>query len=291
MINNLYLKLIVFPGFAFLAMHVTSLHAQEEQPNTAKQRVVFEARLSQNGRAIENGVEWRVYSSSTNPGGKLSELGYAFGGSKAFNIASGEYLVHAAYGHAGAVRKIIVTDTGSEGVTEIFSLNAGGLRLQAFAAQNTPISDRLLKFDIYEEELGETGQRKLLARDIKPGEVVAFPVDTYHVVSRFGDLNAEVRADLRVELEKLTEATLTHRAAIMTFRLVREKNGDAVADTAWSILTETGEVIQESTSTFPSMVLSEGNYTAIAKHDETIFSQEFQVRSGINTDVEVLAIN
>ncbi|MEM7069477.1 MAG: hypothetical protein AAF478_11405, partial [Pseudomonadota bacterium] len=106
-----------------------------------------------------------------------------------------------------------------------------------------------------------------------------------------GKLNATVRADLRIRLGKLTEAGLQHRAAILTFRLVRDAGGDAVADTAWSILTENGEVINESNSTFPSMVLAEGNYTAIAKHNEAVYSQDFQVRAGFNKDVEVLVPN
>ena len=96
---------------------------------------------------------------------------------------------------------------------------------------------------------------------------------------------------MRVQPGKLTEANLEHRAAIITFRLVRSLGGDAVADTAWSILTDSGEVIKESKSTFPTMVLSEGNYTAIAKHDDKIYSEDFKVRSGFNKDVEVLTPN
>ncbi|MDJ0612913.1 MAG: hypothetical protein QNJ29_04500 [Rhizobiaceae bacterium] len=253
-----------------------------------KQRVLLQARLSAEGPVIEDGVEWRIFRASSATTGKLEELVYSFGGSKAFDIEPGDYYVHAAYGHAGAVRKISVSNIA---LREEFTLNAGGLKLNATSSSDVRIPNRLLRFDVYEEEILENGNRKLLARNVKPEEIIAFPVGTYHVVSRFGDHNATVRADLRVRLGKLTTAVLQHRAAIITFRLVRQLGGDAVADTAWSILTENGEVIQESTSTFPTLVLAEGNYTAIARHNDAVYSEDFLVRSGFNTDVEVLVPN
>ena len=253
-----------------------------------KQRVLLQARLDSEGPVIKDGVEWRIFSANESGVGELKELAYSFGGSKAFDIEPGDYFVHAAYGHAGAIKKISV---GNVSLREEFTLNAGGLKLNATASNNFPIPSRLLRFDIYAEQVLENGNRKLLAKDVKPDEIIAFPVGTYHVISRFGDLNATVRADLQVRLGKMTEATMQHRAAILTFRLVRQAGGDAVADTAWSVLTENGEVIQESTSTFPTMVLAEGNYTAIAKHNDAVYSEDFEVRSGFNTDIEVLVPN
>jgi hypothetical protein len=272
------LFLIAFAGFIIVA----SAHAQQ------KQRILLQARLTAEGPVIKDGVEWRIYSSNVAGASDLKELVYSFGGSKAFDIEPGEYIVHAAFGHAGAIKKITVDNSA---LKEEFALNAGGLKLGATATGNVPIPKRMLRFDIYEEELLQNGNRKLLARNVKPDEIIAFPVGTYHVVSRFGDLNASVRADLRVRLGKLTEASLQHRASILTFRLVRSAGGDAVADTAWSILTENGEVIQESTSTFPTLVLAEGNYTAIAKHSDSVYSEDFEVKAGYNTDVEVLVPN
>ncbi|MEM7289002.1 MAG: hypothetical protein AAF412_01315 [Pseudomonadota bacterium] len=271
---------------AILVTFSTMLSATADE--SKKQRVMLQARLVADGPVLKDGVEWRIFEVDPTASKDLEELVFSFGGTKVFDVDPGEYYVHAAFGHAAAVRKISVTD---KALREDFALNAGGLKLNATASENVGIPKRLLRFDIYEEELLEDGNRKLLARNVKPDEVVAFPVGTYHVISRFGDFNATVRADLRVQLGKLTEATMTHRASILTFRLVRQQGGDAVADTSWSVLTENGEVIQESTSTFPTMVLAEGNYTAIAKHNDVVYSQDFEVRSGFNRDVEVLILN
>ncbi len=255
---------------------------------TVRQRILLEAKLSETGPIIRDGIEWRIFPLNLQHQDKTEELAYATGGSKAFDIEPGEYIIHAAYGHAGVVKKISI---GNEAVREEINLNAGGLKLLANATGNVRIPTRMLKFNVYEQAIRQDGSRKLLARNIRAGEVTTLPVGTYHVVSTFGKLNATVRADLRVQPGKLTEANLEHRAAILTFRLVRSSGGDAVADTAWSILTDGGEVIKESNSTFPTMVLSEGNYTAIAKHNEKIYSEDFKVRSGYNKDVEVLTPN
>jgi len=255
---------------------------------TNTRNILLEARLSADGPIIREGLEWRIFPYSTSNLQNMEELAYASGGSKAFNVEPGDYIIHAAYGHAGVVKKISV---GDEALREEINLNAGGIKLNATATGNVRIPGRKLKFNIYEQRIRENGTRKLLARDIRPDEIITLPAGTYHIVSTFGQLNATVRADLRIQPGKLTEANLEHRAAILTFRLVRTLGGDAVADTAWSILTEVGEVIKESNSTFPTMVLSEGNYTAIARHDDKVYSQDFKVRSGFNKDVEVLTPN
>ncbi len=243
--------------------------------------------MTETGAPIEAGVEWRVFASAPAADGKLPLLSQATGGVQAFDIPKGEYFIHAAYGHSGAVRRIVVEEKGEQ--RETFTLNAGALQLGGITGTGARIPLNLLRFDVYSDEADERGVRQLIARNLKPNEIVPFPAGTYHVVSQFGSLNAEIRADLRVEAGKVTQATIEHRAARMTFRLVKSTGGDAIANTAWSILTESGDVITESVSAFPAFVLSEGNYTAIARNDEKIYSRDFEVLSGIDQDVELLA--
>lgn len=250
-------------------------------------RLTLEARLVEDGGAIDKGVEWRIFIPQAGANGKLHLLAQAAGGSRAFDITPGEYLVHAAYGHAAAVRRIVVAEGGDQ--RESVVLNAGGLQLSGVTSTGARVPANLLRFDVYENEADERGIRQLIARAIKPNQIVPFPAGTYHVVSQYGDLNAEIRADLRVEPGKVTQATIEHRAARVTFRLVRDEGGDAIADTAWSILTESGDVVTESSSAFPAFVLSEGSYTANARNSEKIYSRDFTVLSGVDQDVELLA--
>lgn len=264
---------------AFVAVLVSNAAAQQTH------RVIFSAQLVPDGVTVEQGLEWRVFGPNIGEDGRLPLLASATGGTKTFNMSPGQYLVHAAYGHASAVRKI---EIGPESNTEFFILNAGGLKLSAVAGEDTPINRNLLRFDVYEQEPGPRGVRKLVAQRVLPDEIIPFQAGTYHVVSQFGDLNAEIRADVRVTEGKVTSAQLKHRAARITLRLVRNAGGDALANTRWSVLNESGDLITESTSAFPRMVLSEGTYTAIAKNGDRIYSQDFTVIPGVNRDVEVL---
>ncbi len=271
----------LFSIFALIAF-VSSAMAQDKTV-----RVFFEAKTTETGAAIENGVEWRIFGAKTGADGKLPLFAKAEGGVKGFDVSPGEYLVHAAYGHSSAVRRIVV-EPGTD-QRETFTLNAGALQLSGITGTGSRIPISLLRFDVYSGEEDERNTRQLIARNLKPNEMVPFPAGTYHVVSQFGNLNAEIRADLRVEAGKVTQAVIEHRAARMTLRLVKQGGGDAIANTSWSVLTESGDVITESNSAFPAFVLSEGNYTAIARNNEKIYSRDFQVISGINQDVELMA--
>lgn len=263
----------------------SSALAQDAATAQKTYKVTMIAQLIQDGVPVEAGLEWRVFGPNITSDGTLPLLANASGGSKTFNMSPGQYLVHAAYGHASAIRKVeIGPDTGEE----IFILNAGGLELSAVAGEDTPIAKDLLRFDVYEQEADDRGERKLIARKVLPDQIVPFQAGIYHVVSQFGDLNAEIRADIKVEAGKVTKAQLKHRAARATLRLVRTAGGDALANTQWSVLNESGDLITESTSAFPRMVLSEGNYTAIAKNGDRIYSNDFTIIPGVNRDVEVI---
>jgi hypothetical protein len=145
-----------------------------------------------------------------------------------------------------------------------------------------------LSFAIYSTEVREDGERPLIMDGVKPGEVVRLNAGTYHVVSDYGDVNATIRADIQIQSGKLTEATIQHKAAKITLKLVSQEGGEAIADTAWSILSGSGDAVSESVGAFPVVVLAEGKYTAVARHKEKIYQRDFSVTPGRNQDVEVL---
>ena len=124
--------------------------------------------------------------------------------------------------------------------------------------------------------------------DVKPNTIVRLNAGTYHVVSEYGAINAVVRADITVEAGELTEATIQHRASQVGLKLVSEEGGEAIADTAWSVLTSGGDIVAESVSAFPVMVLAEGQYTAVARNKDQIFQRDFEVKAGTNMDVELM---
>ena len=76
---------------------------------------------------------------------------------------------------------------------------------------------------------------------------------------------------------------------MITLKLVSDKGGEALANTAWSVLTPGGDVVKESIGAFPRVILSEGEYRAIAKNEGKMFERGFNVVNGVDGEIEVLA--
>ncbi|WP_246730315.1 hypothetical protein [Nitratireductor mangrovi] len=248
-------------------------------------QVTLAAKLVAEAPDVSRGMVWRVFKPEPGPDGKLPLVAQAQGGTSAFTLEPGSYLVHAAFGRAGATKRISVDGAGQ---TETFILEAGGLKLDAVLSGGKPIPPGKLRFSIYEAAEDPDGDRALIIPDVSPNTVVRLNAGTYHVVSHYGSVNAVIRADIRVEAGRLTEATVEHRAAQLTLKLVREPNGEGIADTQWSILTGSGDLVRENVGAFASMVLAEGDYTAIARNRERNYEHDFTVVAGQNGDVEVL---
>jgi hypothetical protein len=123
---------------------------------------------------------------------------------------------------------------------------------------------------------------------VKPGVIIRLNAGIYNVVSTYGDANAIARSDVTVEAGKLTDATLSHAAAKITFKLVTRAGGDAIADTQWQVSTGDRELIKESVGALPTHILAPGTYTVSAKHAGQVFQREFTVQAGETAQVEVL---
>ena len=181
-------------------------------------------------------------------------------------------------------------------LAERLVLNAGGLKLVDMLGE-TQIPSQRLSISIYVPERGNS-EAKLVLANARAGEIICLPEGSYHIVSTLLDTtqgsqgennttNSIVTADLRVPSGKIIEATLRHRAATMTLKLVKATGGEALANTSFSILTPGGDVIRELIGAFPSLVLAEGEYVAIARNDGKTYQTTFKVQSTLDRDVEV----
>jgi hypothetical protein len=249
--------------------------------------VHLEARLTDDGGAIGDGLIWRVFEPVPGRDGKLPLIATSEGGSAEFQFPPGDYFLHVAFGRAAVSKKLTIP---VEGPVERQSLvlNAGGLVLNALSGSDMRIPPEDLKFSIFAATPDTDGERGLIMADVKPDTVIRLNAGTYHVVSDYGSINASIRSDIYIEPGRLTEATIQHRAAELTLKLVAEQGGEAIADTAWSILTASGDPVSESVGAFPTLVLAEGDYTAIARNKERVYQRDFTVEAGVNTDIEVL---
>jgi hypothetical protein len=248
--------------------------------------LTLSAQLVDKGADITRGLVWRVFRPEPGADGKLPLVASARGGTASFQLGPGSYLIHASYGRAGATKRITVE---REPRRESIVLDAGGLKLDAVLSGGQRIPPKKLRFSIYEGKEEPDGDRALIIPDVKPNRVIRLNAGIYHVVSTYGATNAVIRSDIRVEAGKLTEATIEHHAAEVTMKLVREEGGEAIADTAWSVLNESGDPIKEAVGAYAPMVLAEGDYTVIAKNRDRIYQKDFKVEAGKNGEVEVVA--
>ena len=259
-----------------------------------KVALALAARYSAEGPFIPRSVIWRVFSEKTDATGPLMLAAEGAEPFPVFALSPGNYVVHAAYGLATVTKRVQLR---AEARRETLIVPAGGLRLRGVIGE-TAIAGQRLRFDIYEgsflQRAGKPGvrtgtERPPVARGIAAGDLVLLPAGAYYVQSTYGEGNATIQVDVRVEPGRLTDATVHHRAAQITLRLVSSPGGEAIANTAWSVLTPGGDTIKESIGAFPSVVLAEGEYVAVARHDGRIYSENFKVQTGLDRDVEILA--
>jgi hypothetical protein len=241
------------------------------------------ASLAPNGPALRAGVVWRVFSDA--PEGSPAVLvQQSEEAAPNFTLEPGIYIVHAAYGLAGAARRIAV---GPFAASERLVLNAGGLKVTG-SIGDTPIADDQLRYSVY-VPVGNDPEGRVVVENAQGGRLIRLPEGNYRVVSTYGESNAIMSAELKVEAGNVTEATMRHKAATVTLKLVNAPGGEALANTTFSVLTPGGDAIREAIGAFPSMTLAEGEYIAIARNAGQVFTQDFKVRSGFDRDVEVLA--
>jgi hypothetical protein len=243
------------------------------------------ARYGKDLPVINNGLVWRVFSDRPDENGTFKLIREDRGATPNIVLPSGSYVVHVAFGLVSAVRAVsLKNDTGRES----FVLPAGGLRIEGRVGASK-IPQNQISFAIYKGSQFEVGERASLLPNVAAGDVVLLSEGTYYIISNYGDANSVVRSDIRVQAGKLTDVIITHRAAVITMKLVSDRGGEALANTAWSVITPGGDVIKESIGAFPRVVLSEGEYRVIAKNEGKVYERPFNVVNGVDGEVEVVA--
>ena len=265
-----------------------------------KGQLYLSALLSRDMKPIDKGpIHWRIFDEKTDADGRHDLIAASDEATPTFALPFGTYIVHVALDLSSAVRRVTVTSQAS---SERLILNAGALRIVGMLGDK-PINPAKLSIAIFVPQAGNS-EAKLILSSAKAGDLIALPEGAYHVVSTLLDTagyagtqksgvgnktNSVVSADLKVQAGKLTDATLRHRSAVMTLKLVNDTGGEALANTAFTILTPGGDVIRELIGAFPSVVLAEGEYVVIARHDTKTYPATFKVNSTLDRDVEVLA--
>lgn len=255
-------------------------------PSTANQRTLtLSARFGKDMPNVTGGLVWRVYSDKPDTNGAFRMLREERSPTPNIVLPPGSYVVHASLGLASAVRAVTLNQ---EVTRELFDIPAGGLRIEGRVG-TTRIPAGQVTFNIYKGSQFEAVERSPIAQNVPSGDVALIPEGTYYIISNYGDGNSVVRSDIRVQAGKLTDVTVTHRAALIVLKLVSERGGEALANTSWSVLTPGGDIVKESIGAFPRVVLAEGQYRAIARYEGRVYERSFDVVNGVDGEIEVLS--
>jgi hypothetical protein len=248
--------------------------------------LTLSARFGPNLPAITGGLQWRIYPDRPEPGGGFRLIKEEKSANPVVTLPPGNYVIYAGFGLASAT-KVVELHAGQP-LREVFEISAGGLRLEGKVG-DIRIPHGQISFDLYRGSQFEPGDKRPIVQAAQSGDVIIVPEGTYHIVSNYGDANATVRSDIRIQAGKLVDATVTHRAAVITLKLVNQSGGEARANTQWSVLTPGGDVVKEAIGAFPRVILAEGDYRAIARNDDKTYERAFKVITGVDGEVEVLA--
>jgi hypothetical protein len=285
--------------------------APASQPQAAQATLGLSAVLNGGGAPLTGGLRWRVFAAQPDPGGSHALIFESSLPQPTRTIPAGDYVVHVAFGLASTAKRVTLA-AGER--AERLILSAGALRIEGTLA-DSPIDPSKLSLAIYVPQ-NRNPLGKLVYAKGKAGDIIGLPEGSYHIVSTYLDTvgahsgvngaansgksagvappaaipsNSIANADIKVTSGKRIDVTIRHRCATLTLKLVNKPGAEALANTTFTVLTPGGDVIRELVGAFPSLVLAEGGYVVIARHDSKIYQSTFQVETGMDHDVEVVA--
>jgi hypothetical protein len=299
-------------AMALVAMVVLGAAAKADPAADGQASLTLSATLNGgSAQPLTGGLRWRVFGAQPDAAGAHALIVESSLAQPTLTLPPGDYVVHVAFGLASAARKLTL---GSGVRFERMLLSAGGLRIQGTLA-DAPIDASKLSLSIYVPE-NRNPEGKLVDAKAKAGDIIGLPEGSYHIVSTYLDTvggqfvpsaatnsgksaapappatlpsNSIVNADIKVASGKLIDVTLRHHCATLTLKLVNAPGAEALANTTFTVLTPGGDVIRELVGAFPSLVLAEGEYVVVARHEAKNYQSVFKVQSGMDRDVEVAA--
>jgi hypothetical protein len=257
----------------------------EDVVAAGKESLRLRARITAATDPIARPIAWTVHRVDDRAEDEWPLVGERSAAEAMFDLAPGQYVVRAGYGAIKAAKVVVVQPRQQVDVT--FILNAGGLRVVPALAFLDPPEGVNAKHWVFEAADGNRGSRRLFAETDRPGEVIRLNAGTYHLVSRFGDANAVVEADVTVRPGMLTEVEINHKAGIVHLGFARHDTDGPPKAVQWQINDSNGAVIMRADGARISQILAPGAYIAAVDYGGRKFEAEFEIDIGETREVNI----
>jgi hypothetical protein len=248
--------------------------------------VRLSALITEEGGEIGKGLVWRIYDTKKDEAGRYKLVKTIKAPHFDGTLPLGVYLVNLSWGRSHFTQKMEILS--SKPFTQKFVLNAGGLRLGARHMDGSVLPADQVVYRIYSDERDQFGKRRLILDNAKPDKTIRLNAGIYHISSLYGTANGIVETDITVGAGKLTIATINHTASKVTFKLVNQPGGEALARTIWRIQSPDGKLIKEVGGALPTLILAAGDYTIHAEQSGRIFARKVTIEPGDPVFVEIV---
>ena len=256
----------------------------EDVVAAGKESLRLRARITAATDPIARPIAWTVHRVDDRAEDEWPLVGERSAADATFDLAPGQYVVRAGYGAIKAAKVVVVQPRQQVDVT--FILNAGGLRVVPALAFLDPPEGVNAKHWVF-EAADDRGSRRLFAETDRPGEVIRLNAGTYHLVSRFGDANAVVEADVTVRPGMLTEVEINHKAGIVHLGFARHDTDGPSETVQWQINDSNGAVIMRADGARISQILAPGAYIAAVDYGGRKFEARFEIDIGETREVNI----
>ena len=243
-----------------------------------EQGVRLRAKLTAQMRHIGKPLEWSVYRVGSGDESLWPQVAAVRSPQPTVELDPGRYLVRARYGHV-SVSRVVVVGKGKLS-DETFVLNAGGLKiLSHLVFVDTPEGTATTHF-VYTGATDENGMRKLVAKSKKQGQILRLNAGRYRVISRLGNANAVVSADVEVSPGVLTAVEVNHKAGVLNLTIEPGQGASATAGTNAVVFDEEGKLVLRTRGETATAILAPGTYTVSAEQDGTKATGTFEIHIG-----------
>ncbi len=236
------------------------------------EQIELSARFTEKSKNYADSVDWKVKNAS---GEVLFE---ATAPIVSFKLNPGAYEVLGRYGNVTIDEGISLPPTTRLAVN--FILNAGALRILPRLPDGFgPSLESITK--VY--ALNGTHPGRLVAPEVRPGELLKLAAGTYRIETRYAASNVAAVTDVEVKPGLLRAVDVAHHAGLA--RLSINKRQDA----QWLVMENSGAVLPLPAGTEITALLKPGAYVAEAHTGGKVLQQAFTITEGIVSNVVLTA--